>query len=1532
MSGILIKPMSKKILSTENLTKENKTVPIVAIGASAGGLEAMSQLLENLSPTTGMAFVYIQHLSPTYESHLVEILRRTTVMPVAEAGHQMKIEPNHVYIIPPGKDMEIIGGSLILMQRKPRPSVHLPIDKFFVSLAEKQEDGAIGIVLSGMANDGTLGLKAIKVAGGITFAQDESAQFQNMPNSAIVEGVVDRVLSPAEMASELGRLSGRTAVFTGTADPGDEQDDVPEDADLKAVLAQVKRAVGVDFDHYKISTIRRRVVRRMLLYKLETLRDYSAYIRQNPAEAVTLYNDLLINVTNFFRDNEAMDYLKKKLFPQIIKNKVPGDTIRIWVPACSTGQEAYSLAIILLELLGETTDIGIQIFASDLSEPAITRARLGSYSKSEVSEVSATRLSRFFIKKEDQYVVKKSIRDLCVFAPHNVLRDPPFSRMDLISCRNLLIYLDTVLQQKVMGTFHYALNTEGYLLLGNSETVGTSVSLFAQIDKKQRIYVRKSRDTSKANFETNLRWRVAARLGQTGGPVVSPETDESQPPVRDLDKEVDALLLKQYVPASIVVDQDLEILQFRGSTGLFLEHAPGKASFNLLKMARPSLLFELRNLIHKCRKSGEVTRKSGLEMKVGEEIHHVKIEVVPLRRASDQFLFLVLFEEVIPEVPAQDQSSNFRDDRIKQLEMELSALRKDMHSIIEEQENSNEELQSANEEIVSSNEELQSINEELETSKEEIESTNEELLTINQELTVSNDQLTEAYGYAEAIFSTIGEATLILDKDLRVKSANKAFYKIFHVREENIEGSMFYELDRQQWDIAQLRQLLEEVITNNAHVKAYEVCLHFQDIGEKTMLLHARKVVQHERKEAILLVIEDITEHRRVQRMLQEREAWFHDMIDHAPVLVWVTGDDSRMNFMNKALIEFTGHDTANAEYDFIRYIHEEDQEQYQAVCTRNFIEKQIFNVEYRLRHHGGEYRWVLETAKPMFAPDGKFTGYIGNGTEIHLQKTLSEQLNLHVQERTQELRKINIELEASNNELRKTADRLQSVLNGVPAAIILMEVAGSEEDTPVMDFVTSVYNRQALELSGKTTEDFQQRTLLEASPELRTSGLLDLYLHVLHTGEPVYKEMAGPGAGDDRFYAYFITRQIDKTGVVVTILDISERKAAEIKLINLMESLQAVLDCSPGSISYLKPIYKDTDSGEIEDFRLVVSNQKFASEFHQPLHELVDRLATALYAPDFIEKMKHVLLTGEYSYEEVYIDREKKWLGNSIIRHDHGVVIAGLNITSLKEAEQQQIKWMQQLDESNEMIQSLEKMRQYISHRGEFLRATSHDLRGSFGIIMGATALLNLMDTDEQRARSLEMIQRNLRQVTYMMNQLLDYSRLEAGQERLEISMVDVSDMLFELCESLSPMSRDKGLWIKTEGPDQLVVQGDLVKIRRIAQNLLLNSLKYTKEGGIQVRWGRGENIGEPAGSDQWFLDIEDSGTGMPVSLLSKLTETSEEVKQVMGQSSASTTGEGIGLFIVKRLCELLKAKLLIESTEGKGTLFRILLPFSYG
>lgn len=1004
----------------------NKPVPIVAIGGSAGALEAISELLKNLSSTLGLAYVYVQHLDPNHVSQLSTILGRVTSMPVREAEHEMRIQPNEVYIIPPNKDMEVVDGVLTLVPRRAKPYLHLPIDQFFVSLAERQKVGAIAVVLSGMASDGTVGLKAIKRAGGFTFAQDDSAQFTSMPRSAIAAGVVDLVLPPADIAREIERLSQKAELFDQIDVVENEETAADTDEELREILHHLRKTVGVDFSHYKMSTIRRRVARRMVLHRLETLSDYERFLRKNPSEVEVLYGDLLINVTRFFRDPETTDYLQSAVLPRLVRKNGAHVPIRVWVPGCSTGEEAYSLAMLLLETIDNQANekpvahTPIQIFASDLSEKAIQSARLGIYTRAELADVSPKRLQRFFTKVDDHYRVVKSIRDVCVFAPHNLFGSPPFSRLDLISCCNLLIYLDPSLQKQALTTFHYALNPGGHLLLGKSETVGADGALFSQVKKGVKLYARKNATISSPAFELS----TTSKTKQAEGPRPRTFSPRGTPSDGDLNQLVEGLLLTRFVPASVVVNHDLDILQFRGSTGLFLEPAPGRASLHLLKMARPELVFELRSLVQKARKAGKALRKTGLQLKHNNKTHHVTIEAVPLKSEANEHLFLVVFQETTPPEADKIPPTLARDRRIKQLEAELTAAREDMRAIVEEQEASNEELQSANEEIVSSNEELQSINEELETSKEEIESSNEELITINQELQVRNDQLADSYEYADAIFGTLREATLLLDVELRVRSANDAYYRIFKTTPEETEGQLVYELGNGQWNIPALRKMMDDVVPENSHFEGFEVIHNFPGIGEKVVVLNGRMVVQHiHRREMVLLAIEDISEHRRAQRLVEERETWLRTMTDNAPVLIWVANAKGTYNFLNKTGQKYLGNAIADElRQTWAERIHPDDRADYERIHAEGMTSHQPYRVEYRLQRHDGEYRWMLEDGKPLVDADGTHSGYMSTTAEVHDQKLQNEELERRVAERTQALVSVNASLERSNEELRQYA------------------------------------------------------------------------------------------------------------------------------------------------------------------------------------------------------------------------------------------------------------------------------------------------------------------------------------------------------------------------------------------------------------------------------------------------------------------------------------------------------------------------------
>ena len=877
------KTTTRKTSPVKTIVKEN-TFPVVAIGASAGGLEAMMELLRYLPPNTGMAFIYVQHLSPDHKSMLTEILSKKTTMKVQEIDDMDKIKPNNVFVIPYNKGIAVTDGHIKLIPRS-ESTAAISIDILFSSLALAQKERVIGIILSGSASDGTIGIKEIKKEGGLTFAQDDSAKFSSMPHSAIAAGVVDYILSPKEIALELARLSKHPFVksVNGRAKTNNEDLIDNNSPDLKLILNQLHKTTGVDFTAYKMNTIKRRIIRRMLMYKLTSLEEYARLITQKNEETNILYQDLLINVTSFFRESETYKYLKENLFPKLLKRKKDGESLRIWVPACATGEEAYSMAIMLLEIQGsQTSSTPVQIFATDLSDSAIGKARVGVYTKAELETVSPKRLQRFFTKADGNYRVNKAVRDMCVFAPHNILRDPPFSRLDFISCCNLLIYLDIAAQKKVLNTFHYALNKDGFLMLGKSENIGQSTNLFASSNKKHKIFSRK------LNSGTPKLPELSPRITQQAASSKKVSIAQRNKPLRNiainnqgLDNVIDQVLVADFMPASVVINHQMEIIQFRGKTDLFLTHPKGKATFNILKMARPEIAFELRNTIPKVIKSKRRISKRGIEFKLNTVVKIVSLEIVPLKIEWNEPLILILFtEQEHTEIYSRREkngknNSPAKDRRIKKLEEELAMAQADALSIAQEQEAFAEELQSANEEVVSSNEELQTVNEELETSKEEIESANEELTTTNQELQTRIDLLNESYEYSDAIVSTMHEPMLVLGKDLRVKSANQAFYKKFGVTEEQTEGVLLYDLGNKQWNIPALRELLEDIIPKNSQFYNYEVKHTFLNLGEKIMSLNASRIIQKtHREQLILLIIADITEVRRliVEKELREKE------------------------------------------------------------------------------------------------------------------------------------------------------------------------------------------------------------------------------------------------------------------------------------------------------------------------------------------------------------------------------------------------------------------------------------------------------------------------------------------------------------------------------------------------------------------------------------------------------------------------------------------------------------------------------------
>ncbi len=757
---------------------QSPAFPIVGIGASAGGFEAFAEIVNVLPVDTGMAFVLIQHLDPTHESMLAPLLARKSKLPVSQVTDGVAVEPDHVYVIPPNTQMVIRNGSLELAKRPPAGERNLPIDYFFRSLATYRKEGAIGVILSGTATDGTIGLEAIKAEGGICFAQDEaSAKYFGMPASAIAAGCVDFVLPPKKIAAELVRI-GRDARSSPLLATPLVALPASEDSDVKKVLMLIRNSSGVDFTHYKANTIHRRILRRMLLRKIDSAREYLEYLRRNGPELAALHEDLLIHVTSFFREPEMFEVLRGQIFPRLLAKKADGDPFRIWVPGCSTGEEAYSIAIGISEFLGERLHkIPIQIFATDISERSIEQARAGIYAGSTLVAVSPELLQKFFTKSNGSQRVTQSVRDMCTFARQDLIKDPPFSRIDLISCRNVLIYLEPVLQRRVISAFHYALNPDGLLLLSKTESLNAFPDLFIAAQKKPRFYQKKI-------APNNI--QIPASVAAYDRSARERSTKQVRPPV-DLQKEADRIVWSRYAHSGIIVDQDLHILHFRGDTSVYLAPASGAASLNLLKMIRGSLLVDLRAAFRHAKKENIPVKRTGIQLTFAGQARDVSLEVLPLSSLdAPERQFLILLEEAPRRAPggkpdAAIEVETADSSPTAKLEQELLSTREYLQAIIEEQETTNEELTASNEEALSNNEELQSANEELETAKEELQSTNEELVTLTEQQTSRNIELGHLNDDLRNVLEGIEIPVLMLDNDQRIRRFTPAAEKLFNL-------------------------------------------------------------------------------------------------------------------------------------------------------------------------------------------------------------------------------------------------------------------------------------------------------------------------------------------------------------------------------------------------------------------------------------------------------------------------------------------------------------------------------------------------------------------------------------------------------------------------------------------------------------------------------------------------------------------------------------------------------------------------------
>ncbi len=940
------------------MKSETHGFPVVGIGASAGGLEALEQLFGNMPSDSGIAFVIVQHLDPNTRSSMPEILSRFTKMPTHVASDGLKVEPNSIFLIPPSKSMSIQDGILYLHEPEQSPGLRLPVDFFFRSLAKEKGADSICIILSGTGTDGTLGVKAIKGEQGTAFVQDpESAKYDGMPRSAIDTGLVDFVLKPGEIPEKLVKFLKHSALNgarVGTAKEGTEP--------LQRIFAILRTRTGHDFSRYKGSTVRRRLERRMSVNQINDISKYADFLKGNEDEVKALMKDMLISVTNFFRDPEAFEALKVQL-KAILKQKAQNSDLRVWVAGCATGEEAYSVAIVISECQEELRKrLQVQVYGTDIDVDALRIARAGNYPGNIVADVTPKRLKDFFVKQDGTYTMKKEIRERMVFAPQDFIKDPPFSRLDLICCRNLLIYLESDVQKRLLPLLHYALKPSGVLFLGTSETIGESGDLFTVLDKKWKIYQRREALVAADRLKFPSAFTPSSR--EAAGEPVRAVTETRIPELTE------KIFLDNYAPTFAVIDDKSRLVYVRGRTGKYLEIASGQPSLSILEMAREGLKTELGSAIYRATSEKKKIVHQGVRVKHNGGFQTVNLTVAPLTEPGiPPGLMIVVFQELeLMAGEAKARPSVRGRKRVTELEEELRLTRESLQATVEELEATNEEMKSTNGELQSNNEELQSTNEELDTSREELQSLNEELNTLNAELQDKNELLSKANDDLNNFVNRTDIAIILLDDELRIRSYTPATIDVFNIRNVDI-GRPIDEITS---------RLAYDNIVDDAHevlrtLQPKEVEVQRKDGYWYNVRISSYRTAQNVVSGLVMSLL-DINEQKKASESLRETRDYLDNLINYAnaPIIVWNL--ELKITRFNHAFGQLTGRsaDEMLGKKVDILIPPEKRREALQKINRTTTKGQRWDSVEIPIQHVDGSVRIVLWNSATLFDADGR--------------------------------------------------------------------------------------------------------------------------------------------------------------------------------------------------------------------------------------------------------------------------------------------------------------------------------------------------------------------------------------------------------------------------------------------------------------------------------------------------------------------------------------------------------------------------------
>jgi PAS domain S-box-containing protein len=1454
-------------------SKVLKDFPIVGVGASAGGLEAFKVLLECLRVDTGMAFVVIQHLATGQESMLPDILSRFTKMPVHQVEDGMQVKADSVYVIPPGSTMTLVGGTLKL---NPKGKSLRPIDDFLRSLALAHKTQAIGIVLSGTGTDGTEGLKAVKSEGGITFAQTpESAQYAGMPQSAISSEVVDFILPPDKIAKELSKIAKNPHLVRAEISA---QESKPQNVtSLQRIFTLLKLSFNVDFTHYKETVVNRRITRRMVINHVDNIAKYSEFLVTNHAELKALFDDMLIGVTSFFREPKTFEILKEELLPEILKNRKSKEPIRIWIPGCSTGEEAYSFAIALQEFLEETgtSDVQTQIFGTDVNEKNIDKARQGIYPKNIEANVSESRLKRFFTGFNGSFQIAKFIRDKCIFAKQDLTADPPFSNLDLISCRNMLIYFDSQLQERIVPILHYALKPNGFLVLGESESIGKFTTLFAPVSKKSFIYTkRNAQPRVNFRFETSTSYTGKATLKET-------IKKDASALLRD---EVDRLLITEYVPAAMLVNANLDILVFRGNVTPYLSPESGQTSLNLTRILRKELRAEVQTAIFKAKKENKPVTEEAVRFQIGESAKTVNIQAIPLKH--EEAFFLVLFEDVSSaanhlrktiELSATPEGrENVKDIQMRELKEELDSTKQTLQTVIENQEATNEELRSALEEVQSSNEELQSTNEELETAKEELQSSNEELTTLNDELKNRNQALGLLSDNQANLTRNVDPAVVMVDGSLKIRLFTPSAQKILSLApsDTGIPISNIH-LSISMPDLE--KTLLNVIKTNDAVNK--EV---YDDKGRIYEMRIRPYVTEDNRIDGAVISFIDVNELRQHENRLQIEETKYRTLAENSPDIIARFDRNLRYLFVNSVIEKITG------------------------IPAKDFVGKT--DAELGLPQNQVE-TWTKVLQKVIQkgeAENGELEFPTLKGTRIHQYVVVPEFSANNVVETVLALLKDVTEPKRTMEFARKNLERYRS----------FVEVSGevgwiANADGEVVEDIPSWRK-----FTGQTYEEVKGWGWSDAlHPQDRENAIMtwNEAIKTRNVYEVEYRIRKHDGT-----YRLFEVHGVPvfKDGSVMewvgTCIDITERKKAEEEVRFEANRLKTVMENSldltmltkaDGTILFVNSALKRITGYEKEEF--------------------VGKRPWIVHPEDSNKAMEvfGLVLKGEtieFEHRLVTKDGKTKWVINSTspVKSEGKVVQMVSNVRDITNRK----KMEQELKAYSEHLETLVEERtkklldsERLAAIGTVAGMVGHDIRNPLQAItsdvyLAKSDLASIPEGEEKNnlQESLEEIEKNSLYISKIVSDLQDFAK----PTTLRIEEIDLQQVANSALATLNiPENVTATNCIKKDFPR---IKADPTYMQRIILNLCNNAMQAMPKGGkltISAATSKGKAI----------ITVQDTGEGIPDSFRNKIFTPLMTTK---------ATGQGFGLAAVKRFTEAMGGTVTFESEVGKGTKFIIEMP----